>query len=557
MGSVGQREPPPASLFALRRVATRAAAQQRQEAWWPFALFLIVCPGILMRATPVLSADFPLNDGGLFSTMVRQIQQSGYALPEFVVYNSTQIPFAYPPLAFYVAALLADLTRLPVEDVLRLLPLGVSILTIPAFLFFARPALPSRAAVLVAVGVFGVLPGSYVRLIVGGGLTRSFGFTFAILALSQAYILYTRRTGRAAALMALFSALTLLSHISLAWFLAFSIVALFFALGRNRSGATRSALAAAGAAAITAPWWITVLSRHGVSPFVAASQTGSLLSTAATEEVGAVPGPFLLAIALLAIAAMACLTALGDRRFFILGWLGLILFLDTRSFGWLVTLPLALATGYIVGEGLVPALKKRLGRPPGPPGDPGFRSVSSPADRLASWATITVVAASSVYVNVGLVEIAQRDLTPLSAEERSAMRWVAENMSPSSTVLVISGDGWATDRSSEWFPVLAARRSIATAQGQEWLAGGEFIRRVESHRRAQACATAGASCLEGWSRATGESFTHVYVAKRSDDCCRALRGSLPTDPNYLLVYEGPGATIVERRSDGHRAAAVP
>lgn len=59
--------------------------------------------GLILRLLPALSADFPLNDGGLFYLMTRELQGAHYALPVYTSYNSAQIPFAYPPLAFYIA----------------------------------------------------------------------------------------------------------------------------------------------------------------------------------------------------------------------------------------------------------------------------------------------------------------------------------------------------------------------------------------------------------------------------------------------------------------------
>jgi len=84
----------------------------------PFATVL----GLLLRLALPLSSSFPLNDGGLFYAMIRDLQTNGYALPVFSSYNSAQIPFAYPPLAFYITGLLADLTNIPLLDMLRLLP---------------------------------------------------------------------------------------------------------------------------------------------------------------------------------------------------------------------------------------------------------------------------------------------------------------------------------------------------------------------------------------------------------------------------------------------------
>jgi len=123
-------------------------------------------------------------------------------------------------------------------------------------------------------------------------------------------------------------------------------------------------------------------------------------------------------------------------------------------------------------------------------------------------------------------------------------------------VLVISAEPWWRDRSSEWFPVLASRISVATPQGLEWFPNGRFDRVRDAHERAQMCATRDAACLKQWSASTGMRYTHVYVSKTVPsalkaldyaDCCPALRASLYADPSYAVTYDGPGATIFALR----------
>jgi hypothetical protein len=63
------------------------------------ALASAVLLGLLIRLSFVVGTDFPLNDGALFYTMVRDLQQVHYRLPLYTSYNGAQIPFAYPPLA--------------------------------------------------------------------------------------------------------------------------------------------------------------------------------------------------------------------------------------------------------------------------------------------------------------------------------------------------------------------------------------------------------------------------------------------------------------------------
>ena len=84
-----------------------------QEKQFPiiFVLFATLL-GLVVRITVPLQASFPLNDGGLFYAMIQDIQQNGYALPAFTSYNFAYIPLAYPPFAFYLTGLFADLIHI-------------------------------------------------------------------------------------------------------------------------------------------------------------------------------------------------------------------------------------------------------------------------------------------------------------------------------------------------------------------------------------------------------------------------------------------------------------
>ncbi len=108
------------------------------------AVAAILLVGLTVRAVWVVQSDFPLNDGGLFYTMIRDIQAHGYALPWYTSYNGGQIPFAYPPLAFYLAGFVNQVSGVSVLDTLRFLPLIFNMLTALAVLALARELLPSR-----------------------------------------------------------------------------------------------------------------------------------------------------------------------------------------------------------------------------------------------------------------------------------------------------------------------------------------------------------------------------------------------------------------------------
>ena len=217
---------------------------------------------LVLRLYFVLRSDFPLNDGGLFYSMVRDLQHAHYRLPAYTSYNLDGIPFAYPPLAFYLVGLIDSLGPWSLLSVMRFFPVTVSVLGLGAFVLLCRAMLRPKAAIVPATFAFALLPMAFVWQVMGGGITRSLGQLFSILALWQAYLLYTRGDRRHVLWLAILASCTVLSHPEAAWFTAYSIPLLYVFLARDRHGLINSILAGLGTLAVTAPWWVTVLIRR-------------------------------------------------------------------------------------------------------------------------------------------------------------------------------------------------------------------------------------------------------------------------------------------------------
>lgn len=137
-------------------------------------------------------------------------------------------------------------------------------------------------------------------------------------------------------------------------------------------------------------------------------------------------------------------------------------------------------------------------------------------------------------------------LRSLPQEEREAMRWIAANTPEESHFAVMTQYAFWEDRTSEWFPVLASRRSLATVQGSEWLPDHQFQKHWEQFEALQACAKETSSCLAEWADAAGFIVTHVYIRR---GCCELLRESLRESRDYRPIYHGPGADVFAHSSN--------
>lgn len=516
--------------------------------------------GVFVRAQYVFAADFPLNDGGLFYQMTRELQQAAYRLPEYTAYNGGQIPFAYPPLGFYVAGLLDDLTPLSLLDAFRFLPLAATCLTLVAFAALARDLLRSRTAVTIAVFAFALVPRSFIWMLMGGGVTRALGLLLALLALHEIHRMYTRPAWRHAPAAAVLSALTALSHLQTASFLAFSALVFLVAYGLHRRGLWRTAIVGAGTVVLTAPWWGSVVVTHGVAPFLAANATGgSIFSDAALRaylvesllRLGTTSEPLFPLIGTLAfIGVIACVVA---RWFLLPAWWAAIILLDARAFPTFSTVPVAMLAGIGLTEVLLPLVLRPLRAgawTPAPEGaDPQhlFHGVSA-TNALRSWAPVLLAVFLWYATNGALMRSGETPaLVALSPAERASLAWVRAETAPESRFLIVSAEPWSTDKTAEWFPVLADRVSVVTVQGYEWVPDRFFEYRAWTHDLAQGCAYADAACIVQWRKDTATDFDYVLIPKPPyGQCCDRLVTSLRHDGGFRVVYDGAGATVFRR-----------
>lgn len=518
------------------------------------AVSFALAVGSAVRLASVLPADFPLGDGGLFYAMVRDLQASHWTLPFLTSYNSAGIPFAYPPLSFYLAALVQNVTSWPLSSVFLYLPVVFNIAALLAFVRLSRRVLHQSWAAVAAVFAFVLLPSGFEWLIMGGGLTRSLGFLFAVLATDQAYALYAQRDAKRVLPLAFLAAGAVLSHPGMALATALTILFFFVWFDRTGAGVLRTGLVAAVTAALTAPWWATVLVRHGITTFRIAVQNGwpplAGLGALALLDVSGEKGfPVIAALALLGLAL-----CLGRKRLFLPVWLALVFLLQSRDPFVPATLPLALLAGIGTGEVLIPLL---AGEWHGSESN-AVGGQAAPGPRWGErWRPLIVLLVLEFLIILAAVPLAGArvaGLRELSAGERTAMAWASGNVPLSGTFAVITGDRWfGADMSSEWFPVLAERASVATVQGYEWLSG--FPERIQRNRDLQSCAFREADCLEAWLEDTGAHFAYVYIPKRCPvgRMCEGweagflrLETSLRLDARYSVIYDGEGALILQR-----------
>jgi len=506
-----------------------------------FILIALLLGGIV-RFMPVAMAGFPVNDGGMFYVMVEELKANRFALPALTEYNLAEIPFAYPPLGLYITALISGLLRIPALDVVRWLPPLVSTLSLLAFYLMADEILESRLQAALATLFYGLVPDSFGWVIMGGGITRSFGLTFLFLTITFANRLYTRTPGLPgpiwvrAVWTATFGALAFLSHPETGVLAASSCILLWLFRGRSKQTLLWSAAVALGVVVLSTPWWGTVLAQHGLAPFQSALQTSDdgnfHLAKLLTLQFGGSGTFFNLTIAL---GLVGLLGLLAGKKFLLPLWLALPFFVDPRSASGMALIPMSMMAAYGFDIVIAPALLSLRGR-----------EGSWFSDRFVSLSMLGIafyLFFSSAIYGLGLVG------GSLSAADREAIAWVEENIPPGSDFLLLTGEQYSMkDPFQEWFPALTAQRSLTTLQGAEWTLGGDFFPFYGELVALQHCADIG--CVEAWSERTDLEHYYLLVKKLSPGNPSPLRGSLGLlldsvrdSGQYELIFESENAVI--------------
>jgi hypothetical protein len=508
---------------------------------WLLVVVAAVVVAALLRLPPVLNADFPLNDGGLFYRMVEELRDAHYRLPATTSYNLAEIPFGYPPLGFYLAALVSSATGQPLVDVVRVLPAVVSTLTVPVFFLLARALLGSVAEGAVATFSFALLPRTFTWFIMGGGLTRAPGFFFALLFLHQAYLMYTRPERRFVATTAVAGALAVLAHLESGWFAAYSGGLLFLLYGRDRRGVVRSLIVAGGVLALSAPWWATVIRYHGLHAFAAAAQGGGPVSDPSwLKTFNFTDEPQLTLFG--ALGLVGVFAAVARRQWLLPLWLGAIYLFNPRNPKTVAAVPLAMLVALALYQVIVPGILRLSWRE---------EVASSPQGRRSGFAPLIVAVMLALFTAYSFLSVRRiRDFDEgygvLTPADRETFRWISANTAPDARIVVLSfePDWFGYDRVTEWLPALTRRVSVSTVQGYEWLPNHEFARRVRRYDALHACATRDIGCVERWASADGTRFTHVLF--RKEGCCALLESSLRASPAYRLIADRPDAAVFVR-----------
>jgi hypothetical protein len=206
----------------------------------------------------------------------------------------------------------------------------------------------------------------------------------------------------------------------------------------TRGAQPRMLVAPLIALAIGGLWFVPMILRHGVEPFLTGlgSREFDLIENLFTLLAGALNPPNLA----FTIGAVGIAVAAYRRRWDLLAWLAVTALGVAVLDRWAV-IPAAVLAGLAVDTAL---------------------------ERPAQLRSAALLAIAVVVTITGVALAAPHET--LTAEERAITEWAAADTPANATFAVI---GYPADRGMvEWFPALSRRENVTTWQGSEWVPGG-------------------------------------------------------------------------------------
>jgi len=463
----------------LKQILPKKRLQDDQIGFLFFFIALIL--GGWYRINAAYMAGFPIVDGGLFYTMTQTLQENAYHLPLYVHYNSLDIPFAYPPLGFYLSGFLSNLLNIELIEIFQYFPATVLTLIIIAFYSFANLFLKSRLKAGVATFIYVHIPSATTWLIMGGGITRSLGQLFLILAIQQIWLLFTQYSKKHLILTIIFSSLVSLSHPEAMVHTVGLAILIFLFKKQKLENLKKAFWVTIGTVFITSPWWITILSRFGTRPFLSASKT-SFHSFVVFLQLGVYPiSGELFTTIIIALAIIGIAVNIAQKHYFLPIMYILPFILDPRSGFNITILAMALHASIALCDFIFPALAKIESRARGT----SFNTILQSRSEKFLFANMILI----IFISMQTYS-SQISQDRVSEENLQAYKWVERNTPSNSRFLVITGSSNVlADPTLEWFPTLAYRQSLTTIQGREWIDGEGFDNLYAGVQLLQNCIT--------------------------------------------------------------------
>ncbi|MFB6093372.1 MAG: glycosyltransferase family 39 protein [Halanaeroarchaeum sp.] len=493
-------------------------------------LALGILGAVVVAGSYVIYHPHPANYGGLFLDVIESISRD-FRYPDRVPnYTNGGIPWAYPPLIFYLDAVALRILPVSGMDMARVMPAAVWTVSIVPYFALARTMLDDERAAGIAAFIYAVTPAAYEWIITGGGVIRAPALVLALSALYSGVRLFRDGGRRWLVTSTVLFGLTLLSHPVMAFGVGISHLYFFVAYSRSPAGLLRGVVVAAGGLVVTSPWLLAVISNHGLDPFVSVLGTagGGYGVNAISPDIWDPFGRFLALYYVFAVLGAALQSA--RRDFVVVGWVPVLLLSLTHLVLWFV--PAAMLAAVFVVD-----FVDLLGDELSPGGLPTRRQVEGVV--VLSLLVYGLVSGGIYAAGFPAMDRATPMRGTMDDGDVQAMHWIERETSPDATVAVVGREG-------EWLPYLTNRTSTFAWWGLEW---GDPDRRLALKRlysRSLDCQQA--ACFARVLSDSNRRIDYLYVSRDRVTPIwpdwGTITESLVESGNFTVVYETDSAIVV-------------
>lgn len=437
----------------------------------PLIVALIMAWALVLRLAPVTlqlltyGSITEYHTGGLFYAFATQIQANHYRLPTQIPhYTAGGLPFVYPPLSFYLAALMMDVTRAGPASIL-VLNLITSWLAVAALYAAVRQTSLSQPGRYAAVAAFATLPQTFGSHLPGEGLAESVG-TLCLVVLLYALLKFQQQPSwRTSWWTGVFLGACVLAAPGTAYAAPLSfIIVVAYTLVTYRAQRRRAfigyALGVVGVSLVIAsPYLLHLVRSYGIDQLIAAFRAqqspGDTIGIIAGNLLPPTPGvvPIWQSIAILGI--IACV---WSKDMFWVIW-AVFLASVPREGDWLTAVPLAILAGY--GISLIVRLPADRHAGSGIKFGALHVNIQYIVAALLAYATI---GAPATILALGLTDNSFDQTGYVTPDEAADLRWLGATLPRNATLLVIGNE-------IEWAPILADRTVLNVFYGAEWVPG--------------------------------------------------------------------------------------
>jgi hypothetical protein len=428
----------------------------------------LLAVSILYLYNAVRSA-LPPGSSGLYALMMETVLHHPFPMPQEVeFYGPGGIPFAYPPLGFYLGSLVIAAFRISPMAYMRWAPPLMTIAAMVGVYFLGRQLFEDRLRAIVAAMVVSTAEMTYVLHATAPGIVRGLALLWAVF--GAAFAVRAFREGKPWSIFGMLAGLCLalaaMAHLSYAFFLVSGIVLIALFPPRHVAWRNRALLLGTIGAislAVSAPWWVTVTQRYGPAVFLNAQSTHGTFDF--MERVGWDP-------ILIVLNLREWLLNLGDSW-----WPGLLgpLALAGLAYAiaggkwliplWMFVVAVALGEsdrfqillgGLLVGDLLVDIARLT---------EPRQETIGGVGKgTVKGWIFLGLVLA--IFLNLGMRGFRRADwpLSPVLMDATTFMR----DETPSDSRYIFLGESLDV---AEWIPYLARRTPAVAHWGAEWTGG--------------------------------------------------------------------------------------